>query len=621
VDTKKYTFKQHITLIFRGLKIYAKFPKPLLLSMTLSILFQSVIPFINIWFSARILNELVGARDQNRLIFLVAITIGLNLAANLAGSLLNRWRAVCASQNWYVTNNLYSNKMLTMDYTDVENPEIQQTHSTIVQHTNGMGFGLSRLIGTFNGIMGGLIRIVLSITFAFTLFTLPVPEGSSLAFLNSPLAVVVVLAILLCNIFLGPLIMARGGKIWVKANDINNKGNRFWGFYFFTMINENERAKDMRIYDQRRMIDESAKNNFPVLEWLKLANYFDKHNAANGAITQITNGIIYLFVALKAFGGAFPVGNIVQYAGAILQFGEGFGSLIMSAGELVNNNPYLEEVLQFLETPSKTHKGNLPLAQNSNYEIEFRNVSFKYPTANGAESSEKYALKNLSMKLNIGQRLAVVGMNGSGKTTMIKLLCRLYDPTEGEITLNGVDIREYDYDEYLSLFGVVFQDFELLPFTLGQNVAAGVEYDADNVLKTLAMAGFSDKLDKIPKGLDTYIYKNFEEDGVEVSGGEAQKIALARALYKNSPFIILDEPTAALDPIAEYEIYSTFNEIVGDKTAVYISHRLSSCRFCDDIAVFHEGELVQRGNHDALVEDESGKYRELWDAQAQYYSA
>jgi len=250
----------------------------------------------------------------------------------------------------------------------------------------------------------------------------------------------------------------------------------------------------------------------------------------------------------------------------------------------------------------------------NNYEIEFKNVSFKYP------GSEKYALKNLSMKLNIGQRLAVVGMNGSGKTTMIKLLCRLYDPTEGEITLNGINIMEYDYDQYLAIFGVVFQDFELLPFTLGQNVAASVEFDETSVLKNLELAGFNNKLEKMPNGLNTYLYKNFEEEGIEVSGGEAQKIALARAMYKNAPFIILDEPTAALDPIAEYEIYSTFNEIVGDKTAVYISHRLSSCKFCDDIVVFHEGELVQRGNHDTLVESQKGKYRELWDAQAQYYS-
>ena len=215
--------------------------------------------------------------------------------------------------------------------------------------------------------------------------------------------------------------------------------------------------------------------------------------------------------------------------------------------------------------------------------------------------------------------MAVVGMNGSGKTTMIKLLCRLYDPTEGEIMLNDIDIKKYDYDEYMSIFSVVFQDFKLLSFTLGQNVAASTEYDGVKTENCLNMAGFGDRLSDMQKGLETALYKDFEEDGVEISGGEAQKIAIARALYKDAPFIVLDEPTAALDPIAEYEIYSKFNEIVGNKTAIYISHRLSSCRFCNDIAVFHEGELIQRGSHDTLIADENGKYYELWNAQAQYY--
>jgi ATP-binding cassette subfamily B protein len=202
---------------------------------------------------------------------------------------------------------------------------------------------------------------------------------------------------------------------------------------------------------------------------------------------------------------------------------------------------------------------------------------------------------------------------------MIKLLCRLYDPTEGEITLNGIDIKKYEYAEYLNIFSVVFQDFKLFSFPLGQNVAASVEYDNTQAEKCLEMAGFKDRYKEMQKGLDTPMYKDFDEDGVEISGGEAQKIALARALYKNAPFIILDEPTAALDPIAEFEIYTKFNEIVGDKTTIYISHRLSSCRFCDDIAVFHEGQLIQRGNHDTLIADTSGKYNELWNAQAQYY--
>ncbi|MBQ2749953.1 MAG: ABC transporter ATP-binding protein, partial [Clostridia bacterium] len=234
--------------------------------------------------------------------------------------------------------------------------------------------------------------------------------------------------------------------------------------------------------------------------------------------------------------------------------------------------------------------------------------------------SDTYALRNVNMKFEIGKRLAVVGMNGSGKTTFIKLLCRLYDPTEGEILLNGIDIRKYNYREYMDIFSVVFQDFRLLGLKLGENVASRVDYDRERVLDCLEKAGFSERLAELTDGIDTYLYKDFAADGVDLSGGEAQKVAIARALYKDAPFIILDEPTAALDPIAEAEIYSRFDEIAGDKTAIYISHRLSSCKFCDEIMVFHEGEVIQQGTHAALLDDANGKYYELWNAQAQYYT-
>lgn len=216
--------------------------------------------------------------------------------------------------------------------------------------------------------------------------------------------------------------------------------------------------------------------------------------------------------------------------------------------------------------------------------------------------------------------LTVVGMNGSGKTTFIKLLCRLYDPSEGKILLNGIDIRKYNYTEYRLLCSVVFQDFKLFALKLGETVASRTAYDSERVMDSLEKAGFAERLAKMQDGIETYLYKEYDRDGVNVSGGEAQKIAIARTLYKDAPFIILDEPTAALDPIAEAEIYSRFNEIAGDKTAIYISHRLSSCKFCDRIVVFHEGAVIQQGTHEALVADESGKYYELWHAQAQYYT-
>ena len=227
------------------------------------------------------------------------------------------------------------------------------------------------------------------------------------------------------------------------------------------------------------------------------------------------------------------------------------------------------------------------------YDVEFRDVSFRYPNA----LEDVWGVAARQPEVQVGSRLAVVGMNGSGKTTFINLLCRLYDPIEGQILLNGIDIRKNRYDEYMRIFAVVFQDFRLFALPLGQNVAAGAHYGSERVMDCLSKAGFGDRLKTLPDGLDTPLYKELDKNGVEVSGGEAQKIAIARALYQDAPFIVLDEPTAALAPIAEAEIYAKFN----------------------DIAVFDHGAIVQYGTHDQLVADENGKYYELWHAQAQYY--
>lgn len=247
-------------------------------------------------------------------------------------------------------------------------------------------------------------------------------------------------------------------------------------------------------------------------------------------------------------------------------------------------------------------------------EITFQNIFFQYP------GTGRPALENVSLTLKPGQKTAVVGMNGSGKTTLVKLLCRMYDPDRGRILFNGVDIREYDYKSYMGLFSVVFQDFKLLALPVGENVAAAKEYDVDKVQDCIAKAGLAERVQRMGKGVSTSLYRDIDEDGVEVSGGETQKIALARALYKDAPFVVLDEPTAALNPVSEHEIYSRFEKLVGEKTAVFISHRLSSCRFCDEILVFHEGRLVQRGTHQELLKDQRGQYYKMWQAQARYYN-
>ena len=210
-------------------------------------------------------------------------------------------------------------------------------------------------------------------------------------------------------------------------------------------------------------------------------------------------------------------------------------------------------------------------------------------------------------------------MNGAGKTTMIKLLCRFYQPTSGTITLNGVDIQEYDFQDYAKLFSVVFQDFHLFSVTLEQNVAAGLRADKMRLEQSMKTAGLDALLDELKGEYSVAIGKQFDEEGRDFSGGEEQKIAIARALYKDAPVVVLDEPTAALDPITEFEVYSKFNELVGDKASIFISHRLSSCRFCHQIAVFDGGRLVQFGSHEQLLKEKSGKYFELWNAQAKHY--
>ena len=615
--TKKKGLAWHLGLTWRGLKIMAAFPTPLLLSRAVASISSAAVPFINIWFTAQILNELLGEQDGQRLIMLVSLTIGLNLVSTMIVSAAARWKNYSDEGLFGVLmNEPILAHLLTMDYEDIEDSKKQEDLAAIRQHQNTMGFGLPRLIWHYDMMIDGIIKIILSIAFTVTLFTLQVPADSSLAWLNSSWAIIGIIVLLLTAFSIAPLLSYIGGKIWVAFSDKINVSNRIVDFYMYHMVQGTDRAKDIRLYRQHKLINKGANYMLDFSsEWLKDAQYNGRYTFASALITHLANGAVYLFVVLKAVGGAFGVGSIIQYVGAVTQFGQGFSTILTHIGLLSNNSVYLEKMIEFLDIQSGRKQGDKPITiqVDASYEIEFKDVSFKYP------GSDAYVLQDFNLKINVGKRLAVVGMNGSGKTTMIKLLCRLYDPTSGTIMLNGVDIREYRYEDYLQLFGVVFQDFQLLPFTLGQNVAAAFEYDAQRVNDVLEKAGFESGLAKMPHGLETYLYKHFEEKGVEVSGGEAQKVALARALYKDAPFIILDEPTAALDPIAEYETYARFNETVGNKTAVYISHRLSSCRFCDDITVFHEGKLIEQGTHEQLLADDNGKYHELWHAQAQYY--
>lgn len=605
----------------RALKLFYKRYPQMILSRLISVVWNSLTPYVSIYLSALVIDELAGSRTVERLQLLVIITLASAAVIALGTALLKKWTEAQSAGMWFKVENILSEKMLDMDYVSLDETHTAELLSTIRQNMNGGGWGLYRVVVAYEELCSSILTILGGISLTVSLFVSRVPDGAgALSALNNPLVVLAVITVMLAVTFIAPVLNNKSGSYYAKHADSHNLGNRLFSFFGWLGY-YSELAPDVRIYRQDRICGRHNHNKddtfcsnglFARLAWGPMGLFA----AAGSAVSVIFTGVVYAFVCLKALAGAFGLGSVTQYVASITKVSGGMSSFVSTLGDMRNNAPFLELTFEFLDIPNNMYQGSLTVEKRNDrkYEVEFRNVSFKYP------GSENYALRNVNMKFEIGKCLAVVGMNGSGKTTFIKLLCRLYDPTEGEILLNGIDIRKYNYAEYMNIFSVVFQDFKLFSLTLGENVASGSNIDREKVIDCLNKAGFGGRLAEMPNGIDTYLYTDYEKDGVNVSGGEAQKIAIARALYKDSPFIILDEPTAALDPIAEAEIYGKFDEIAGDKTAIYISHRLSSCKFCDEIAVFHEGAVIQQGTHASLVADESGKYYELWHAQAQYYT-
>ncbi len=605
----------------RAFRIFCQRYPQMVLSRLISVIWAALTPYAGIYLSALVIDELAGGRNTDRLRFLVLITLGCAAVTALGSALLSKWKDEQSEGFWLKVEHIFSEKLLDMDYVNLDESENMDLLFKIRQNENYGGRGLYRVMAHYEELCSAVLTLLGGVSLTVSLFVSRVPESAGgYAVLNNPLLVALVIAVMLSITCIAPAFSNKADSYWALHANYGNAVNRLFGF-FGTLGYHRDIAADVRMYRQDIMCEKYNRSKDHIFGSNGLFAHLSRgpigfYSAAASAVSVIFTGVVYAFVCLKAWAGAFGLGAVTQYAASITKVSGGVSGLISTLGEMRNNAPFLEQVFAFLDIPNQMYQGSLTVEKRRDrkYQVEFRNVSFRYP------GSDQYALRNVSMKFEIGRRLAVVGMNGSGKTTFIKLLCRLYDPTEGEILLNGIDIRKYNYAEYMAIFSVVFQDFKLFALKLGENVASRVAYDRGLVTDSLKKAGFAERLAELPDGIETYLYKDYDKDGVNVSGGEAQKIAIARALYKDAPFIILDEPTAALDPVAEAEIYAKFNEIVGDKTAIYISHRLSSCKFCDEIAVFHEGAVIQQGTHASLIADENGKYYELWHAQAQYYT-
>ncbi|MBQ8316665.1 MAG: ABC transporter ATP-binding protein [Lachnospiraceae bacterium] len=530
---------------------------------------------------------------QNVVLY-VALICGSNLLANVMSNVAFQWRSVL--EEWF--NEYFEVRLaehtMQMDFEHTEDPEA-------LDQLNRAKEGISWYSGGVVGVLNSVYALIGNIAVLLGV--------STIILVTCPLLLPVqILGLVLISIF-----NAKNNKIEIESYKDLAGINRIFGYFLFQLADFSY-GKEIRLYDSAEMMlqktDVESRKMAGV--WTTMAEKQCKNAWAMDVVNAARDGISYFYIGLLALLKKISVGDFSMCITSASELYQGMIGVVQGCQDIAKRCVYAHQFIKLLEYPVALEKGDKKVT-GEKHVIEFSHVSFKYPR------SEQYVLKDINLKITSGEHLSVVGLNGAGKTTFIKLLCRLYDVTEGEILIDGINIKEYSEEEYRKLFAVVFQDFQLFAFSLKDNIALGDTVREDEVNRVLELSGFYEDAQKLPQGLDTMLYKSFDEKGTELSGGQQQKTAIARALYKNAPIVILDEPTAALDPVAEYDIYRRFDTLVGGKTAIYISHRLSSCKFCDRIAVFAENTIKEYGTHEELVDKKNGIYAELFAAQAQYY--
>ncbi len=488
-------------------------------------------------------------------------------------------------------------RVLKMNYQALENPKMLDMHQKAMDACGGNNNGFEGMIHNMRNLLTSVLTVIVAVT--------------GVAVLDWRLIIALTFLSILQFLFFRHTIKKDKKEVWDKLAPSWRKIN-----YMERTTQDFDCAKDIRLFGMKNWLSQKQHDILHEKEskMIYSRNLWIGNNLFNGTVSIISNGLIYGVLIYSVLKSDMSIGNFTLFMGLATVFSSNLAFLLNQIGDMKKCSLQVDDLRTFLDYNEEESGDFLPLPHTDKYTFEFKNVSFKY------DGAEDYALKNLNLTLEAGKRLAVVGLNGAGKTTFIKLLLRLYDVTEGEILLNGVNINRYNRTEYYTLFAPVFQNVEVFAFPVSENISMKSPDETDVELSEgcARKAGLSEKLDSLTDGISTELLKVLHDDGIDLSGGEKQKLALARALYKNAPVIVLDEPTAALDPLAEYNLYKSFDEIIADKTAVYISHRLSSTRFCDGIAMFKAGEMIEYGTHDDLL-NAKGAYAEMFEIQAQYY--
>ena len=592
-------------------RIY-KNDKKVFVSMAVLAVLKAVSPFVAVVLTGILVDAAYAGRDLKTLL---TIALGGLVVALVCSAVDARMTQVFNRKLEYmleIQNRPMNGKALDMDYAYLEDAAIHDMRQ------NGaapyLRFGLVGIsLSEVNKLLTYVLSILISIGIIMPMFLKGNSAAHGLAGAWYVSAVFVVLLLLLTWLGYqsGTWFNQKIGQVRKRLGPEENRRR-----YYMTVLANSESQKDLRVYGQQELyLRETEEIVEREREVGRTETKYKSVNEVLGrTLSSLMGFLVYAFAGWRAWTGIISIGSVVTCAASILRLTDNTVELIRQVGYIKGITGNCKDYRAYMGLENKKYQGTLPLEKRSDnkFSVEFEHVSFRYP------GSDQYVLRDLNLSFVVGEKMAIVGKNGSGKTTFIKLLCRLYDVTEGSIRVNGIDIRKYDYREYCNLFAIVFQDFRMFAFSLGENIAGSGHVEQDRAADALGRAGLGERFAALEEGLDTCVGKEYDEGGVNFSGGEKQKMAIARAIYKDAPFVIMDEPTAALDPEAECGVFAGFDRMVGKKTAIYISHRLASCRFCEDILVFDHGEVVQRGSHEELA-GKPGLYRELWEAQAQYY--
>ena len=542
-------------------------------------------------FPGLIINELINNQQINVLILYVGILVLTPLVDQIINRLIGKHLSSISLRLSATFLKKYNYHTAMMDYETIEKPDIQIMSS--------------RVSGTFYNALQVVDRLGVLISAVFSLIAI----FSIIATIN-----IFIIFIVLFILFINSMITKRlNQKQYLNGKELS-KYDRYLNS-LLSVLDYINYAKEVRLFNLKSYFADM------LFEKRTEANKIHLKDRINGLNAQIffssTNliqqAVLYVYLIYKVIYDGLSIGSMSIYMAAVGQLAGSFNSVINNYLELAKNSLNIQEMITFMNIPLRQHQtGDKTPIFDKNSIVEFRNVSFKYP------GSERYALINMNITFRGDEKLCIVGVNGSGKSTFIKLLTRLYFPTEGDILLNGVNINEYDYTQYQRLFAPVFQDYSLYCLSFGENIILANKYDKERLNEVCLKVGLSSLINKLPRGYDTSIFKLFDEEGFAPSGGEGQRIAIARAIYHDAPVFLLDEPTAALDPLAEYEIYKQFSDMITDRTAIIITHRLSAVQLADKVAVFEDGGLVEYGTHKELY-DNGGIYKEMFDKQGKFY--